>query len=76
MNPNELDIVTRRLGLLKSDVATIMGVTPRQVNSWSRGVNAIPRSVSIVLAALDNGLISTDWVVSFVEMEMKKEMEQ
>lgn len=72
MTPQELVIVMRRLKLLNVDVATIMGVTPRQVNSWLRGVNAIPRSASLILAALDNNQISLDWVVSFVEMEMRK----
>lgn len=73
MNSDELKIIINRLGISKSDLATIVGVTERQVYSWLNRTNRIPRSVSIVLAALDNEKINLDWVVSFVEMEMRRE---
>lgn len=73
MNSDGLKIIINRLGISKSDLATIVGVTERQVYSWLNRTNRIPRSVSIVLAALDNEKISLDWVVSFVEMEMRRE---
>lgn len=73
MNSDELKIIINRLGISKSDLATIVGVTERQVYSWLNRTNRIPRSVSIVLAALDNEKISLDWVVTFVEMEMRRE---
>lgn len=73
MNANELNVVLTRLGLSKTDLATIAGVTPRQVNSWGRGAHAIPRSVALILGALDNKQISIDWIVDFVEHEMRKE---
>ena len=74
MTPADLDVVLYRLEISKTDLATIAGVTPRQVNSWSRGVHPIPRSVAILLAALDNEQISIQWVVNFVEAEIRKEM--
>lgn len=73
MNSDGLKIIINRLGISKSDLATIVGVTERQVYSWLNRTNRIPRSVSIVLAALDNEKISLDWVVTFVEMEMRRE---
>lgn len=73
MTPDELTIALNRIGISNTDFATIAGVTPRQVNSWLRGVHAVPRSVSIILAAIDNGLLGLDWIVGFVEREMRKE---
>ena len=74
MTPDDLEIVLYRLAVSKTDLATIVGVTPRQVNSWCRGVHPIPRSVAILLAALDNQKLSIEWVVDFVEAEIKKEI--
>lgn len=73
MTPSQLRIVLDKLGLTNNDIATISGVTPRQVNSWLRGVNSIPRSVVLILAALDNGQLSVDWLVQAVEMEILQE---
>ena len=74
MTPNQLRTVLDKLGITNTDVATIAGVTPRQVNSWLRGVNSIPRSVVLILAALDNGQLSIDWLVKAVEMEIIQEV--
>ncbi len=76
MTPNQLRTVLDKLGLTNTDVATIAGVTPRQVNSWLRGVNSIPRSIVLILAALDNGQLSIDWLVKAVEMEIIQEARQ
>ena len=73
MTPNQLRTVLDKLGITNTDVATIAGVTPRQVNSWLRGVNSIPRSVVLILAALDNGQLPIDWLVKAVEMEIIQE---
>jgi transcriptional regulator with XRE-family HTH domain len=76
VTPNQLRIVLDKLGITNTDVATIAGVTPRQVNSWLRGVNGIPRSVVLILAALDNKQLSIDWLVQAVEMEVIQEVRQ
>lgn len=73
MTSSQLRIVLDKLGLTNNDIATISGVTPRQVNSWLRGVNSIPRAVVLILAALDNGQLSVDWLVQAVEMEILQE---
>lgn len=73
MTPNDLNLILTRLNISKTDLSIIVGVTPRQVNSWSRGVHAIPRSVAVLLGAIDNKKISLDWVVSFVEAELRRE---
>ena len=74
MTTNQLRTVLDKLGITNTDVATIAGVTPRQVNSWLRGVNSIPRSVVLILAALDNGQLPIDWLVKAVEMEIIQEV--
>jgi transcriptional regulator with XRE-family HTH domain len=76
VTPNQLRTVLDKLGLTNTDVATIAGVTPRQVNSWLRGVNSIPRSIVLILAALDNKQLSIDWLVQAVEMEVIQEARQ
>lgn len=76
MTPGQLRIVLDRLQLTNGDIATIAGVTPRQVNSWLRGVNSIPRSVVLILAALDNSELSIDWLVKAVEKEVLREAQE
>jgi transcriptional regulator with XRE-family HTH domain len=73
MTPVDFITTLRRLELTQNDIATIAGVTPRQVNSWVRGVHTVPRSVSLILLALDSDQLDADWLVDAVEREVRAE---
>lgn len=76
MTPEELKNALIRTELLNSDLATLVGVTPRQVTSWLSGKHHIPRSVAIVLRGLDEKKISKDWLVDIVKSEIEKDLMQ
>lgn len=44
------------------DLAFITGRTERAVHMWVHGISPLPRSVELLLAALDDGLIDEAWL--------------
>lgn len=75
MTPLELRSAMQAIGLTSSDVGLIAGCTDRQVRHWLGGVHAIPRSVVILLIAIQEGAINRDWVVDVVMSELKKDID-
>ena len=73
MTPTDFSSLIARNDLTKDDVATICGVSLKTLYSWLNGQHAIPRSVAILLTAVDSGTVSLDWVVGQVETEMRDE---
>ena len=73
MTPHTFITTLKRLELTHNDIATIAGVTTRQVNSWVRGVHTIPRSVALILLSLDSDQLDADWLVNAVEREVRSE---
>lgn len=69
MTPEQLTDIMTRLNLSREDVASIAGKTTRQVYSWTSGLFSVPRSVALVLHALDDGKIDVPWVVSKLKKE-------
>lgn len=53
--------------LSREDLASLSGKSVRQVYSWTSGLFSVPRSVAILVLALDEGLISPGWVVSAIQ---------
>lgn len=62
MTSERLQSIMANLNLLQTDVAVICGVTPRTVNNWYHGRQAVPRSVSLLFAAIEEKLVALDWV--------------
>jgi len=75
MTPHDLTAIIGRIGIHKNDVATICGVSLKTLYSWLNGQHSIPRSVSILLCAVDTGAISLDWIVDQVETEMRESVD-
>jgi hypothetical protein len=74
MTPTELTVLMIRHDMTKDDVAKISGVSTRSVHSWQTGQYPIPRSVSIVLQAYDDGKIEFDWLVNSIEKDMRERL--
>jgi len=51
------------------DIAVITGKTKRQVQSWLSGQYSVPRTLSLILTALDEGMISTDDIARWVRRD-------
>lgn len=72
MTPTTLKSIMDKQNLSNLDLATIVGVTDRQVRSWLTGAYEIPQLVSILLAALDEDLINQDWLINMVQQELSE----
>ena len=62
MSPDQLATIMTKFGLLQIDMALICGVTPRTVNNWYHGRQPMPRPVTLILTALDEGLVPIEWI--------------
>lgn len=67
MTNAELIEMMNRLNLSREDLASLSGKSVRQVYSWTSGLFSVPRSVAILVLALDEGMISPEWVVSAIK---------
>jgi hypothetical protein len=65
----QLLAIMARHGLSREDLAAIAGKTTRQTYSWTTGIFAVPRSLAIVLYALDEGKIDPGWIVKAIRRE-------
>lgn len=67
MTNAELIEMMNKLNLSREDLASLSGKSVRQVYSWTSGLFSVPRSVAILVLALDEGMISPEWVVSAIK---------
>lgn len=72
MSPERMIQIMTNQSLSNQDLATISGVTYRQVMSWRSGQYPIPMTLSFLLSALDEGMITQDWLVDKLQKELKE----
>jgi hypothetical protein len=72
MTPTELSQFLGRHDISKDDVAKICGVSLKSFYSWLNGQHPIPRSAAMLLTAYDAGFIELDWIVDFVENDLRQ----
>jgi transcriptional regulator with XRE-family HTH domain len=66
MTKEKLRSIMDKHKLSQTDIAAITGKTVRQVYSWLSGVHAVPRSLAIILYALDEGKITPANIVVWI----------
>lgn len=69
MTSDQLNALMTKHGLSRDDLASISGKTVRQAYSWTSGLFAVPRSLALVLYALDDGRIDAKWIISRLKKE-------
>lgn len=74
MSPERVIQIMNNQSLSNQDLATICGVTYRQVMSWRSGQYPIPRTVSFILSALEEGQIAADWLIEQLQKELKEKI--
>ena len=74
MTPERMIQIMESQGLSNRDVASISGVTYRQVMSWRSGKHHIPLMLAFLLSALDEGQLNADWLVNALEKELSEKM--
>lgn len=61
---NDLQALLDKHRIRHTDLAFISGRTIRAVNHWVYGRHPLPRSLELLLAALDEGKIDEAWLAS------------
>lgn len=72
MSPERMIQIMNNQSLSNQDLATISGVTYRQVMSWRSGGFPIPMMLSFLLSALDEGIIHQDWLIIRLQEELRE----
>ncbi len=75
MSPERMIQIMTTQALSNQDLATISGVTYRQVMSWRSGQYPIPMTLSFLLSALDEGLIEQDWLINKLQIELSEKVQ-
>lgn len=59
---SSLATLMRKHKIRHKDLAFITGRTERAVHQWVHGIRPLPRSATLLLAALDDGRIDEKWL--------------
>lgn len=71
MSSDEFKSIMAKHGMQNNDIMLIADVSFRQVTSWRNGAHSIPRAVSMVLEAYDQGKIDLDWIEKTIVKELR-----
>lgn len=55
-----------------NDLTAIIDKSPRQIASYLSGAQPIPRAEALIMRALDEGILSLDWILDNVVEEIKE----
>jgi hypothetical protein len=67
-----LRVWLKRHGLVQSDLALICGVTERCVRMWVSGCTAIPKTLLLLMQAVDDGKIDIAWLAQVVSQQTER----
>ncbi len=70
MTSEQMIQIMQRQQLSNQDVATISGVTYRQVMSWRSSQYPIPIMLSFILSAIDEGELDVEWLMNKLQKEL------
>jgi hypothetical protein len=73
MKGRELGAIMGRHSLTVPDLALVMGVTNRSVFNWLSDNHQIPNSVSLLVKAFDQGIITVEWLANNLEASPEAE---
>ena len=72
MTSEQLITIMRRQNLSVMDLATIVAGSKRQVIAWRMGESPVPQILSFLLMALEEGIITQEWLVDSVQKELRE----
>lgn len=67
MTHEELNQILTRHEMRHADLAALANVTTRSVHNWTSGKWPVPRTLAILLRAIDKGLITETWLVKQIK---------
>ena len=65
----ELRALMDRTGVTRFDLVRLSGRTNRQATSWLNGTAPVPRSLAILLRAVDDRQVDLSWLLTAVMAE-------
>ena len=69
MTADELKHCVKRSGMTRSDLSRLSGRSPRQATSWLTGVAPVPRSVAIIVRAINEKRVPLAWLMEVIHEE-------
>jgi len=70
MTPEHLKQIMTNQHLSVMDLATISGASRAHVLAWRQGEFQIPMTLAYLLLALEDGLVSREWLIDKVQQEL------
>lgn len=67
--PTDLRAWLKRHEFTQEDLALILGVSDRCVRFWVAGKRPLPKSVTLLMRAADDGRVDRDWFASTLAQE-------
>ena len=74
MTSEQLITIMRRQNLSVMDLATIVAGSKRQVIAWRMGTSPVPQILSFLLTALEEGVITQDWLIDILQKELRNQV--
>ena len=72
MTHNELAEIMSRHKLSRADIAAISGKSSRQVFSWEKGLFSVPRTLALILYAIDEDKVDAKWIIAKIHKENRE----
>lgn len=71
MTKERLLAIMESAQLSRDDLSAITGRSSRQTYSWTTGEAPVPRALALVLYALEDDLITFNWLIEAIRKETK-----
>ena len=71
MTKERLLAIMESAQLSRDDLSAITGRSSRQTYSWTTGAAPVPRALALVLYALEDDLITFNWLIEAIRKETK-----
>lgn len=59
--------------ITNNDLTAIIDKSPRQIASYLSGAQPIPRAEALIMRAIDERILSLDWILDHVVDEIKED---
>ena len=70
MTNGELIARMTELDLSITDVALVGGTSRRAVEKWRSGQHPVPRTIALILDAMQDGKIDGDWLIDWLSQRV------
>lgn len=69
MTKERLLAIMESAGLSRDDLSAVTGRSSRQTYAWTTGAAPVPRTLALLLIALEDRVVSFDWLIEAIRKE-------